>query len=123
MADRQRDSKGRFLPGNTEGRNSPISNGLATEMQLRSAAARKENRTLREVMLTALLEEGGGGFTKMELLVRKAMDNHRKGKLSFRDLKDLAAVLGEEKVHIETDGPQVIVVSAEAVQAAKKWGQ
>ena len=123
MASRQRDSKGRFLPGNTEGKNSPISNGLATEMQLRSAEARKRNKTRREAMIEALQEPGGGGYTKLEILVRKAMANHQSGKLSFLDLKFLASIMGEDKLNIETNGPQVIVVSDKAIEAAKKWSK
>lgn len=119
----QRDSKGRFVKGNTEGKNSPISNGFATEMQLRSAEARKRNKTLREAMIEALHEDGGNGLTKLEVLVRKAMANHANGKLSFLDLKALASIMGEDKLNIETNGPQVIIVSQQAVEAAKKWSK
>lgn len=69
-------------------------------MQLRSAASRKRNRTLRETLLAALQEDGGEGMTKMEILVRQAMNNHKKGKLTFRDLKDLSFVLGEAELGI-----------------------
>ena len=69
-------------------------------MQLRSAASRKRNRTLRETLLAALQEDGGEGMTKMEILVRQAMNNHKKGKLTFHDLKDLAFVLGEAELGI-----------------------
>lgn len=118
-----RDKNGRFIKGNTEGKNSPISNGLATEMQARSVAARKRNKTLREAMIEALQEPGGGGYTKLEILVRKAMVNHQNGKLSFLDLKFLASIMGEDKLNIETNVPQVIVVSQQAVEAAKKWSK
>lgn len=115
----ERDAKGRFLPGNKEG----ISTEVAREYQLRSAEARKKNKTLREAMIEALQEEGGGGYTKLEILVRKAMENHRNGKLSFLDLKFLASIMGEDKLNIETNGPQVIIVSQQAVEAAKKWSK
>lgn len=119
----ERDSKGRFIKGNTEGKNSPISNGFASDMQARSVEARKKNKTLREAMIEALQEEGGGGYTKLEILVRKAMENHRNGKLSFLDLKFLASIMGEDKLNIETNGPQVIIVSQQSIEAAKKWGK
>ena len=119
MAKLERDSKGRFLPGNKEG----ISTEVAREYQLRSAEARKRNKTLREAMIEALHEDGGGGMTKLEILVRKAMSNHANGKLSFLDLKSLASIMGEDKLNIETNGPQVIVVSQEAVRAAEKWSK
>ena len=123
MAGRQRDSKGRFLPGNTEGKNSPISNGLATEMQARSVAARKENKTIAAMLRTYLDEPGGGGYTRGEILVMKAVNNHKDGKLTFKDLRDLARVMGEDVLNIKTDGPQVVVVSQQAIQAAEKWGK
>ena len=88
----------RFEEGNTEGRK--FSGENAVDMQLRSAEARKRNKTLREALLAALQEDGGGGKTRLEHLVLKAMDNHRKGRLTFRDLKDLAFVLGEAELGI-----------------------
>ena len=123
MEKQERDSKGRFLPGNTEGRNSPINNGLATEMQARSAAKRRENKTIAQMLKAYLAEEGGGGYTKGELLVMKAVNNHRDGKLTFKDLRDLSRVIGEDVLNIKTDGPQVIVVSDKAIEAAKKWSK
>lgn len=117
MTDRKRNEKGQFLPGNKEG----ISTELARDYQARSAEVRKRNRTLREVTLAALQQDGGGGLTRMEHLVLKAMDNHRKGKLSFRDLKDLSAILGEQTLNVKTDGPRLLVVDEETLQAAAKW--
>lgn len=119
MSKPQRDSKGRFVKGNTEG----FSTEVAREYQLRSANARKRNKTLREAMIEALHEDAGNGLTKLEVLVRKAMSNHANGKLSFLDLKFLASIMGEDKLNIETNGPQVIVVSQQAVEAAKKWSK
>ena len=119
MSKQQRDSKGRFVKGNTEG----ISTEVARVYQLRSADARKRNKTLREAMIEALHEDGGNGHTKLEVLVRKAMNNHVNGKLSFLDLKFLASIMGEDKLNIETNGPQVIVVSQQAIEAAKKWSK
>ena len=123
MGQIQRDSKGRFLPGVTPAAGSPINEGIAREYQARSAEARKRNKTLREAMIEALQEPGGGGYTKLEILVRKAMANHQSGKLSFLDLKFLASIMGEDKLNIETNGPQVIVVSDKAIEAAKKWSK
>lgn len=117
MAERKRNEKGQFLPGNTEG----ISTEVARDYQARSVEARKRNRTLREATLAALMEDGGGGYTRLDHLVRKAMDNHRKGKLTFRDLKDLSAILGENTLTVETDGPRLLVVDNETLQAAAKW--
>lgn len=111
----------KFKPGETPPGAIPINEDIAKEMQLRSAAARKRNRTLREALLEALQEDGGGGYTKLDILARKAMENHRKGKLSFRDLKDLAAVLGEQTINVKTDGPQIVPMPPEAIEALGKW--
>ena len=91
---------GQFQPGETPPGAKPISEAIAKEYQQRSAASRKRNRTLRETLLAALQEDGGEGMTKMEILVRQAMNNHKKGKLTFHDLKDLAFVLGEAELGI-----------------------
>ena len=88
----------KFEDGNADGRK--FSGDVATEMQARSVESRKRNKTLRETLLAALQEDGGEGMTKMEILVRQAMNNHKKGKLTFRDLKDLSFVLGEAELGI-----------------------
>lgn len=111
----------KFQPGELPPVGQQISEDSAREMQLRSAASRKRNRTLRETLLAALQEDGGEGMTKMEILVRQAMNNHKKGKLTFRDLKDLAAVLGEQTINVKTDGPQIVPMPPEAIEALGKW--
>lgn len=99
----------KFKPGETPPGAVPISEEIAKEYQQRSAAARKKNRTLREALLEALQEDGGNGLTKLDILARKAMENHRNGKLSFRDLKDLSAVLGEQTINVKTDTPYILM--------------
>ena len=96
----------KFEDGNADGRK--FSGDVATEMQARSVESRKRNRTLREAALAALQERTPDGHTKMEALIIKAMDNHYKGKLAFRDLKDLAAILGEDVLRIQHEGIEVI---------------
>jgi hypothetical protein len=103
MKNTKRDSKGRFVAGNTEGQQFRNSGGMAAEMQERSVNSRKQNKTLREAMREALMEDGGGGMTKLEVLVRKAMNNHREGKLTFKDLRNLAIVLGETQLTLTLD--------------------
>ena len=112
-----RDSKGRFIKGNTEG----ISTEVAREYQARSAVARKANKTIAEQLRAYLDEDAGGGLTKGEALIRKAVHNHKDGKLTFRDLRDLTRILGEDTINIKTDGPAVVVVSQQSVNAADKW--
>lgn len=111
----------KFQPGESGNPEKVFSADIAQEMQARSVEARKRNRTLREAALEALMEDGGGGYTRLDHLVRKAMDNHRKGKLTFRDLKDLSAILGEQTLNVKSDGPRLLVVDEETLQAAAKW--
>lgn len=51
----ERDEKGRFLPGNKEGKNSPFCNGLASEMQKRSVEAHMRKKLLADTVLKVLL--------------------------------------------------------------------
>ena len=121
----ERDDKGRFVKGNTSG----INTDVAREYQARSAVVRKENRkereTLAEVLKRQLQEKvaDGSQLTKMEYLVAKALQNHSKGTLSLKDLTYLQKLLGEDTLNINTNGPQMIVVSAAAVQSANKWAK
>ena len=112
----ERDEKGRFTPGNTEG----ISTEVAREYQKRSAEARKANRTIREALLAELDKmDDGTGLTRRQILVKKAMANHAKGKLSFKDLKDLQDLLGEsiQNVKVEGNGFQIVINSKEDAEA------
>ena len=120
----ERDEKGRFKKGNTEGKNSPFCNGRASEMQARSVAARKEKRTLADVLRNELEKKAASGseMTKMEYLVAKALENHSRGHLSLKDLTYLQRLLGEDTLNIKTDGPQLVVVSEKSIKAADKWG-
>lgn len=90
-------------------------------MQARSVAARRHNKTIREAMMEALQEEGGGGYTKLEILVRRAMENHNRGKLTFMDIRCLASIMGEDKLSIETNGPAMVIVPESAIAAIDKW--
>ena len=120
---RERNEKGQFIKGRTPEGAVPISEGIAKEYQERSVKARRENRTLRETLWAAINEPGGGGLSKMEILVRQAMENHRKGKLTFRDLKDLASVLGEDKMQVDltlTDTEAPIIVFGKPAEEEEK---
>jgi len=124
-----RDDKGRFVKGEIPEGAKPINEGLAKEYQARSAVARKENRkerqTIAEVMRRQLEEKvsDGSQLTKLEYLVAKTLQNHSKGTLSLKDLTYLQKLLGEDTININTNGPQIIVVSAAAVQSANKWAK
>ena len=90
---------------------------------MRSAEARKANKTIADHLRTYLEGDAGNGYTRGELLVMQAVNNHKNGKLTFKDLRDLSRILGEDTLNINTNGPQVIVVSQQAIEASKKWGK
>ena len=116
----ERDKKGRFLKGNKEGKNSPICNGLATEMQARSVEARLRNKSLADALRAELEKKAPGTeMTKLEYLAAKAIGNHASGDMTFKDLRDLQHLLGEDKqtLNLEGDGIRVVVESPD--QAAK----
>lgn len=112
---KERDERGRFLPGNKEGKTFTSSGGLATEMQARSVASRKRNATIAEMLRRELEKDGGDGLTRGEVLVAKAAHNHLKGKLTFKDLKDMQDVLGEsvQQLHVQHEGIVKVVSSDE----------
>lgn len=87
-----------------------------------SGAARREKATLRSVLLEELDKVEADGLTRRQILIKKAMANHAKGKLSFKDLKDLADLLGEsiQNVSVQTDAP-IVAMTPEAIQALGKW--
>ena len=120
-----RDEKGRFIKGEIPEGAVPINEGLAKDYQARSAAVKREKQTLAEVLKRQLQEkvESGADMTKLEYLVAKALQNHSKGTLSLKDLTYLQKLLGEDTLNINTNGPQMIVVSAASIQSAKKWSK
>ena len=121
-----RDEKGHFLPGNKEGHRF-TRNGDATVSGAKGTAVReerkKERQTIADVLRKQLEEKAADGseMTKMEYLVARTLQNHSKGTLSLKDLTYLQKLLGEDTLNINTNGPQIIVVSAAAVQSGTKW--
>ena len=115
----ERDEKGRFLPGNKEGRNNPICTGLASEMQAKSVESRRRNQTVAEVLRAELSKPAGNGLTKLEYLVAKMVQNHATGKLSAKDMTYIQKVLGEEVTTVNVNGP--LVVTKEEAEALDKW--
>lgn len=118
----ERDEKGRFVKGNNEGRRF-ASDGSAAANALRSQKAQAEKKTLREALVAELNKKAKAGepMTKLEYLVAKAIDNHARGKLTFKDLTALLELLGEKELTVthKTDGP-LVITEAEA-QALDKW--
>jgi len=116
-----RDAKGRFTKGNDEGKNSPICNGFASEMQAKSVEARKQNRTVAEVLRAQLAEKAADGspLTKLEYLTLKAISTHAKGDMTLKDLRDLQKLLGEDVQKIDIKGP--LIVPQDELDILSKW--
>lgn len=121
----ERDEKGRFIKGTSGNPTTQISGGIAVDYQARATAVKREKKTLAETIRRELEKKVGDGekLTKLEYLVQKALTNHAKGALSLKDLTYLQKLLGEDTLNIHTDGPQVIVVSQQSIEAHKKWGK
>ena len=117
-----RDEKGRFQKGNKEGHRF-TSNGDARECGAKGVEQRERNRTIADVLRRQLMEKASSGspMTQLEYLVAKALENHSKGSLSLKDLTDLQRLLGEDVLNINTNGPQIVVVSEKSIKAADKW--
>ena len=114
----QRNEKGQFVKGVSGNPATQFNGGTAVEMQSRSAAARKENRSLAEVLRRELEKKASAGspLTKMEWLVAKALDNHSKGSLTLKDLRYMQQLLGEDTININhTVAPIDIAVSSAQV--------
>lgn len=106
------DKTGQFTKGNTLG----ISTEVAREYQLRSAAKRKENRLLADTVRRALEKKASSGsdMTRLEYLAEKAINNHATGEMTFKDLRDLQKILGEDVKTIDFgDGIKIVVESQE----------
>lgn len=81
-----------------------------------SVKAKKERKQLRQMLMAELDKAAGAdGMTREEYLVAKCLQNYTKGKLTFRDLKDLQDLLGESQTNINVsgDGVNIIVESKE----------
>ena len=111
--DGERDSKGKFKKGITPKGAVPINEGIAKEYQERSVASRMERKALADVVREALEKKvAGGEITKMEYLAEKAINNHAKGDMTFKDLRDLQKILGEDVKTIDFgDGIKIVVES------------
>ena len=99
MAKEGRDSKGRFVKGNTIG----ISTEIARERQLQAAEARKENRLIASALQRALLrqdkETGNPAIDNIvEGVVERVQKNGGTG-----DLRTMADVLGELEKKVSQD--------------------
>lgn len=121
MESKERDEKGRFKKGYSGNPALRIHAGNAKEMAAKSNAAQAERKTLREALLAELERKvkAGESMSKLEYLVAKAIENHAKGALTFRDLTALADLLGEKELTINHRGP--LVITKDEADAIDKW--
>ena len=102
----ERDAKGRFIKGVGGNPGTRFDGGVAVEMQERSVAARKEHRTVAEVLRAQLAEKAAEGqsMTRLEYLTLKAINTHAKGDMTMRDLREMQKVLGEDVKEMNIKG-------------------
>lgn len=110
---------GKFKEGNKAGKK--INGDIAAEYQAKAAAKRKENKTIAGYLRAYLDEDAGNGYTRGQLLVMQAVKNHKEGALTFKDLRDLSRILGEDTIKIQTDGPAIVPMTEDAIAALSKW--
>ena len=120
----ERNAKGQFIKGNTEGHRFERG-GHAAECARRATEAREKNRTLAEVLRAQLQEKASEGspLTKLEYLTLKAISTHAKGPMEFKDLRDLQKLLGEDvrTVNLGGDAPvNIILGDAKAVEGLQR---
>ncbi len=122
----ERDAKGRFIKGVSASPEKRFSAGIAEEMQLRSAAKRKKNRTVAEVLRAQLQEKAAEGqsMTRLEYLTLRAITTHAKGDMTMKDLREMQKVLGEDvkKVALEGNlgGIQIVLADSDAVAGLQR---
>ena len=122
----ERDSKGRFLKGSSGNPKTQFSGGVAEEMQARAVQSRKEKKALAEVVREALEKKvKSGNITKLEYLVEKAITNHAMGEMTFKDLRELQKLFGEDKqtLKLEGDGLRIIVENGEQAKKIEDIGE
>lgn len=117
---RKRDSKGRFIKGNTEGIPFPKGDAqreLARQGGLASGEARRRTKLLKEELRDILQEETskGSGVTKQQAVIQNVLKNTlSKGKAL--DLKILAEILGEMEINVnltQSEKPRIVFEDGE----------
>lgn len=105
MANEERDEKGRFVKGVTPTGAIPFNEGIAKEMQKKSAEARKDNRIVATALRDALLsKDPESGDPTIVAIVRSVTGRLTKDGRAA-DLHVIADTLGElqQKVHVDGD--------------------
>lgn len=112
---RQRDNKGRFVKGNTEGvkfKSGPEQSELARMGAYATNEVMRKKRLLREVLREELDKETakGSGITKMEAVVAAVVQGLYQ-KPNAKGLKIMAEILGEMEVNVnlnQAEKPKIV---------------
>ena len=118
----ERDNKGKFVKGNSHA----ISAEVAREMQARSVEARRRNKSLADTLRAELEKKAPGtDMSKLEYLAAKAIGNHAAGEMTFKDLRDLQHLLGEDRqtLNLEGDGVRIVVENGEQADKIGRIGE
>lgn len=112
---RQRDDKGRFVKGNTEGRKFETGgkqSEVAREGGLASGESKHRRKLLRETLMEELSKETakGSGVTKQEAIVAAVVKNLY-DKPNAKGLKIMTEILGEMEINVnvrESERPTIV---------------
>lgn len=111
---RQRDSKGRFVKGCTEGQQyrKPITKENASEYGKRSQEVQHRRKLLRETLIEELSKETakGSGVTKQEAIVAAVVKNLY-DKPNAKGLKIMTEILGEMEINVnlnQSEKPKIV---------------
>lgn len=111
---RKRDSKGRFVKGNTIGAENrkPITKENAVEYARRSQKVQHRNKLLRETLREELSKETakGSGVTKQEAIVAAVVKNLY-DKPNAKGLKIITEILGEMEINVnltQSEKPKIV---------------
>lgn len=106
--DRQRNSKGQFLPGNNKGIHFTADNarGMGSRGGIASRDAKRARKTLADTLREELEKPASerGTMTKQEYIVAKCLETLAKTRVSPQDLKTLSEVMGELKMNVNVAG-------------------
>lgn len=112
---RQRDDKGRFVKGNTEGNRFHSGDGRLAE-RVKGNEHQKENQRRRKLLRETLIEElsketaKGSGVTKQEAIVAAVVKNLY-DKPNAKGLKIMTEILGEMEINVnvrESERPTIV---------------
>lgn len=119
----ERDTKGRFTKGNTEGKKFTVGTAAAVGQAGAAAStrAKRERKTLAQTLREELdkMASAGGTMTKQEYIVAKCLQNLANGKCAPKDLKTISEVLGEFKQNINLDGDGMHIIVRDSAEASK----